>query len=157
MPVQRETISAISSSVTSSRRSWPPDFCFSASWRFPLPELGFELGEPAVAQLGALVEVVLPLGGLDLLAHLLDLLPQGADLLDRPLLGLPLRPHGVGLGLQVRQLAAEVLQPLLARLVLLLLEGRLLDLELHDAAGHLVELLGHGVDLGAEHGRRPRR
>ena len=35
--------------------------------------------------------------------------------------------------------------------VLLLLERRLLDLELHDPAGDRVELLRHRVDLGADH------
>ncbi len=54
--------------------------------------------------------------------------------------------------LQVRQLLAQRLQPLLARLVLLLLEGRLLDLELHHPPGGLVEVGGHGVDLGPDHG-----
>ena len=44
--------------------------------RLLLPELRLELRQLAVAQLGALVEVVLPLGRLDLLAHLLDLLAQ---------------------------------------------------------------------------------
>ena len=39
-------------------------------------------------------------------------------------------------------------------LVLLLLERGLLDLELHHAAGDLVELLGHRVDLGADHRAR---
>ena len=54
--------------------------------------------------------------------------------------------------LEVRGLLAQGLESLLRRLVLLLLERRLLDLELHHLAGDLVELGGHRVDLGADHG-----
>ena len=115
-------------------------------------ELALELGELAVAQLGGAVQVVGALGLLDLPPHLLDLSAHRPQLLDLGLLGLPLRAHRVGLGLQVGELLAQRLQPLLARLVALLLERRLFDLELHDAARHLVELLRHRVDLGADHG-----
>ena len=55
-------------------------------------------------------------------------------------------------GDEIRELLAQGPETLLARPVTILLQSGLLDLELHDPAGHLVELGGHGVDLGADHG-----
>jgi hypothetical protein len=52
------------------------------------------------------------------------------------------------------QLLLEPSQALPQRGVALLLEGLPLDLELHDAAGDLVELSGHRVDLRPEPRRR---
>ena len=88
-----------------------------------------------MAQLGGPVEVVAALGLLGLLADPLDLLPQRLHLVQRLALGLPLGPHRVGLGAQVGQLLAQLLEALLAGRVVLLGERRLLDLEAHDAAG----------------------
>ncbi len=124
-----------------------------ARLRLGLVQRRLELGELAVLELGRPVEVVVALGDLDLPAHLLDLLAQAAHLVDRFALLLPLGAHGVRLPLQVGQLLAQRLEALLRRLVLLLLERRLLDLELHHPAGDLVELGRHRVDLGAHHGR----
>ena len=153
IPVHRATISAISSSVTSSRsRRVPALLLLEALLLAPQPAL--ELRQPAVAQLGGPVEVVAPLGVLDLPAHLLELLAQRLELVDRLALGLPLRAHRVRLGPQVGELLAQRLEPLLARLVLLLLQRRLLDLELHHTARDRVELLRHRVDLGADHRAR---
>ena len=111
-----------------------------------------QLGQLPVAELGGPVEVVGPLGLLRLPLDPLDLLPQRLHPLERLALGLPLGPHGVRFGPQVGQLLAQLLQALLAGCVLLLGQGRLLDLEAHHPAGQLVELGRHGVDLGAEHG-----
>ena len=61
MPVQRATISAMSSAVTSSLRN--PSFAVRA--RLGLRELALELGDRAVAQLGGALEVGLALGALD--------------------------------------------------------------------------------------------
>src|SRR6202035_2713837 len=90
--------------------------------RLLLLELLLELGEAPPAQLGGLVEVVAPLRLLDLQADLLDLLAELPHPLDPLLLGLPLGAQRIGLRLPVRELFAEVLQPLLAGLVFLLLE-----------------------------------
>ena len=88
-----------------------------------------QLGQLAVAQLGGPVEVVVALGLLGLAADLLDLLAQRLHLPQRLPLGLPLRPHGVGLGAQVGQLPAQLLQPGPAGRVRLLGQRRLLDLQ----------------------------
>ena len=105
-------------------------------------------------QLRRAVQVVGALGVLDLLARPLDLLTDPLQLPDGLALGLPLRRHRIGLFLQLRELPAQGLQTRLARLVRLLGERGLLDLELHDTAGDLVELLGHRVDLGPHHRAR---
>ena len=111
MPVQRETISAISSSVTTSRSSRALALLVVELLLLGLqPPL--ELGQPAVAQLGGAVEVVVALGLLGLAPHLLELLAQLLHLADRLALGLPLGPHRVGLGAQVGELLAQLLQPL---------------------------------------------
>ena len=82
-------------------------------------------------------------GGLDLL---LDL----ADAGDHRLLQLPVGPHGVGLLAQRRQLLGDRVAAGRRARVGLGLERLLLDLELHDAPLHDVELGGHGVDLDAQ-------
>ena len=72
-------------------------------------------------------------------------------MLQRLPLGLPLGPHRVGLGAQVGQLLAQLLQPGLAGRVVLLGQRRLLDLQPGHPPGQLVELGRHRVDLGAQH------
>src|SRR5207253_7836100 len=89
-----------------------------------------------------------------LLLRLVDVLADLAQALDRLLLGLPLRAQRIRLLALLRELLLEALQPLARRRVGLLLEGLALDLELHDLAVDLVELLGLRVDLGPEPGRR---
>jgi len=105
-------------------------------------EPALELGQPAVSQLDGTIEVIAPLGVLDVAPDLLDLLPQCLELVDRLPFGLPLRRHRVGLCSQVGELLAQALQPAAAGLVGLLAQRGLLDLELHHAAGDRVELLG---------------
>src|SRR3954447_16957485 len=117
-------------------------------------QLALEVRQPPVAQLGGAVEVVGALRLLDLAADLLDLLAQRLQALDRLALGLPLGGHRVGLCAQVGELLAQCLEALAAGRVGLLPERGLLDLELHHAARDLVELRGHRVDLGADHGAR---
>ena len=119
---------------------------------FLLRQLLLQLRQPAVLQLGGLVQVVLALGALDVGVHLLDLLAQLLHLADGALLLLPLGLHAAELVAQFLQLTLHVLQLALGELVVLLGQRRLLDLLLHDFPGNLVHLLGHGVDLGADHG-----
>ena len=151
MPVQAETISAISSSVTTSRssRCWP---CFGGQLLLLGRQPPFQLGQAAVAQLGGPVEVVGPLGLLGLVADLLQLLAQLLHPADGLALGLPLGPHRVGLGAQVGQLPPQLLQAGLAGRVGLLGQRRLLDLQPRHPAGQLVQLGRHRVDLGAQPG-----
>ena len=105
-----------------------------------------------MAEFGRLVEVVGAFRGLAGVAGLLQLLARGANLLDHAFLSLPLQPHGVGVRAQIGQLPAQRLEALEARLVLLLLERGLLDLQAHDLARDLVEFGRHGVHLRADRG-----
>jgi hypothetical protein len=118
-----------------------------------LTEPRLEVGKPAVAQLGGPLEVVGALGLFQVTAQALDLLAHRAHPVDGRLLGLPLGAHGVGALLEVGHFSAQLRQTVLGGAVLFLSQGRLLDLQLHHPAGDLVQLLGHGVDLGADHGR----
>ena len=93
------------------------------------------------------LEVAAPLGGRQLVAQLLELLLQLGGARELALLGLPLRGQLGGALLQLGELAAQALQPVLRGAVALLLERRLLDPELEDAAVELVDLLGLAVDL----------
>ena len=69
---------------------------------------------------------------------------------DRVLLELPVRDHAVALFLQRLQLGFERVEPLLARVVVLLGERGALDLELADAPLDHVDLERHRVDLDAQ-------
>ena len=115
-------------------------------------QLLLELGELAVLQSRGLVQVVLVLRLLDLLLDGLDLLPELLDLVDALLLVLPVGLHLVEGVPEGGELLADLHEMLQSRLVRLLGEGRLLDLQLHDLPGDLVHLRGHGVHLGLDHG-----
>ena len=105
-----------------------------------------------MAQLGGLVEVVLALGLLGLVARLLYLRAQGADLRDILLLILILGAQRALFFLEVSELFSERCQPFSAGVVLFVLERRLLDLQLHDTARNIVEFGRHGVDVRPDHG-----
>ena len=110
-------------------------------------QLFLQLGQSAVLQLRRLVQVVLPLGFLDLFIDLLDLL---TDLLD-PFYGLlfifPL-DFLVGILLfQVRQFFLQMLQTLFAKPVFFFFQRRLLNLHLHDFAPQLVKLRRHRIQF----------
>ena len=96
-------------------------------------------------------EVVGALGLIGFEADPLDLLAQRLHLLQRLTLGLPLGPHRICLGAQIGKLLAQLFQALLAGLVLLFGQRRLLDLETSHPSCQLVELGRHRVDLGAQH------
>ena len=70
-------------------------------------ELLFQLRKLAVLELGHLVEVVGALGGLDLLADLVDLLADLAGGLDPAPFRLPLGLQGVPFGFQISQLLLQ--------------------------------------------------
>ncbi len=117
-------------------------------------ELALETGDHAIAELAGAGEVALALRDLDLHAGLVELFLQALDVLDRFLLLLPFGGEDVGLLLELGEVVLQGLQPVLRRGVGFLLERRLLDLELHDAAVELVELFRLGVDLHAQARRR---
>ena len=115
-------------------------------------QLLLELGELPVFQGRSLVEVVLVLGLFDLLLDGFDLLPELLNLVDALLLVLPVGLHGVEGVPEGGELLADLHQVFEGRLIGLLAEGRLLDLQLHDLPGDLVHLRGHGVYLRLDHG-----
>ncbi len=149
MPVHLLTTAAISSLSTSSLSSAP----LACSWRtrsLAAWQVALQLAHLAVAQLGGLLQVVVALGRLDLDAHLVDLLFQRLHLGDGIALGLPARGQLGALLLEVGQRLLQFGQPVLAGLVLLLLERLALDLQLHHLAVDLVQRLRLGVDLHAQ-------
>ena len=109
-----------------------------------------EFGDAPVLQLGHLREIAPAARGIELELHLLELVLHRSRALQRGLLGLPdLLEVGVFL-LEAREGLLERGEALARRLVLLLLQRDLLDLELDDAPLELVERLGLGVDLHAD-------
>ena len=150
MPVHLETISAISSSVTLflSRRvspvSWPRRRQ-PASSRAPgiFPYWSSDMRARSWPRRAASRSM----------ARALQLFLDRGLALHGGLLGLPDLVQVRVLPLQRLELGLQVREPLLRRVVGLLLQGHLLDLELDDAAVEPVHLLGLGVDLHAQAGR----
>ena len=142
----------MSSSSTSSLMSRRPPVALRL--RLQLAQLALEPGQGPVLQLGGAIQVVGPHGLVDLELDLLDALAELPRLLDGRLLALPLLAQGLGLLLELRQLPLDLLQAVARGGVGLLLQRLALDLELENAAGDLVQLRRHGVDLGAQPGRR---
>src|SRR2546430_926070 len=115
-----------------------------------LGEALLELGDLAVAQLRRALEVGLALGALGLAVRLLEALLDLAGLRDGLLLALPYGLHGRRGLAQLGQLALDRLAAGLRRLVLLLRQRLVLDLELHHPALDLVDLRRQRVDLDAQ-------
>ena len=120
--------------------------------RLHFHELSLEFGNPPVADLGRPVQIVVALGRFQIAPGRFQLLANLLYLTDRALFLLPLMAHDVHPGAEIGQFAVQLLESFPAGLVLLLLQGGLLDLQLHQAAVHLVEFLRHAVHLGADHG-----
>jgi len=112
-----------------------------------LGELLLELRDLAVAQLGRPLQIGGAFGALGFVVRLLEALLELAHLPDRILLGLPLSLHRRRAFAQLCQLALDRLAPLDRARVLLLLQRRQLDLELHHATVDLVDLGRQRVDL----------
>ena len=110
-------------------------------------EFLFHLGDAAVAQLGGLGQVTVALGALGLPAQRLQLLLELADDVDGVLLVLPAGGQFSELLFLVGQLGAQLLQPLLGRLVLFFGQRHLFDLEPTDQPFDLVDFDGPRVDL----------
>jgi hypothetical protein len=110
-------------------------------------DLLLELGNLAVAQLGRLLEVAPALRVGHGRAGRLRVLLGLADGHDRGLLGLPLVLEPRRLLAQLGQLRVQAREPLARDVVGFAGHRHPLDLELHDAPLHFVELRGHRVDL----------
>ena len=119
-------------------------------------QLPAQAGEFPVLQLGGALQVSGPGGPVGLHAGILDLLLDRPDRLDLVLLVLPMGGQAVQFLGDLGHLLSHSLHPSLRTLVRLFAQRAGFDLQLAQAAGQGVDLLGHGVDLDAEPGRRPR-
>ena len=113
-------------------------------------DLRLEFRDAAVLQFRRHRVVAGSLGLFHFDPHALELLLELPAGLDRFFLLLPMRAELQVLFLEVGEVLLELLQPLLRGLVLLLAKGLAFDLELHDAAAHLVQFRRHRVDLHAQ-------
>ena len=113
-------------------------------------ELLLELWQLAVLEFRHAVEVVGALGGFHLAVHAVNLFLDGADAQDGVLLRLPLGLELALLLLEFLLLLRDLLELLLGGFIRLLLQGLLLDLQLHDLTADLIERLRHGFDLRAQ-------
>mmetsp|Transcript_65540 Transcript_65540/g.133099 ORF Transcript_65540/g.133099 Transcript_65540/m.133099 type:complete len:266 (+) Transcript_65540:1146-1943(+) len=111
-----------------------------------------QVGDGEVAQVSDLRRVTVALRDLDLPVDLLQLVLHAADLVHARLLLLVLHAQRRELLLDVRQLRAHAVAPLLAGLVLLVGQRGLFDLQLQLAALQLVHQLRLGVELHAHVG-----
>ena len=115
-------------------------------------QLLFQLGNPAVLQLRGPVQVVLPLGLLQRGVGGLQLLAELLDLADGVFFVFPLGLLGVELVPQFGQLLPDLGQMLLGQGIILFFQGGLFDFVLDDLPLDHVQLGGHGVNFGADHG-----
>ena len=137
--------SASTSSFRYSRRLW-----ICGEPLLVLADLPLQLRDPAVAELGGLLQVAPPGGLLHLAPERLDLGLPALDLLDRAFSACHCAFIAAALLLELGESPARRLAPLAAGLVLLLEQRLALDLELDDPALDLVDLLRQGVDLDPE-------
>ena len=119
---------------------------------FGLGELLLEVRQVGVLQARGLFVLIVALGLFDLGVQVVNVRLEGLDLLDAVFLGLPAGLLLVEAVLELGELLRELFEPVARELVVLFLEGHLLDLHLHDAAAQVVELRRHGVDLRTDHG-----
>ena len=156
MPVQRETISAMSSPSTSSLSSAPS--CCRRFLLLRLPQLLLQLDQRAVLQLGRAVQVVGALACSISTFGLVDLLAQVGD---RSAASRARPPSGERsasrFSLRSASSFSRFFESLSRRGVFLLAQRLALDLELHDAALGLVQLDRHRGHLHAQLATPPRR
>ena len=113
-------------------------------------QLFLQLRQAAVLDLRGQVQVAGALGGFVLAAGLLKLAVEDGNGVDGGLFVLPARFEFGGLFAQIGQLALEVFEALARGLVLLLAQGGLLNLQLHDLPFQLVNLRRHGIQFHAQ-------
>ena len=107
-----------------------------------------------MAQLSSAIQIIGAFSLLNLPLDLLDLFAQLTDLANGLLFGSPLGPHSAALFLEISQFLPQMFEPFLARLIFLLGEGCLFNLQLHHAPSHFVQLGRHGINLRPNHGAR---
>ena len=133
----------------------PQEAVFAAAFLgngFFLFQLLLQLRQLAVLQLGGAVQIVGALRLLDFGVDALDFLPEAGDLADGFLFGFPTGFHGVeGIPL-LGQFLLDFIEMDLGEGVFFLLQGGLLDFQLHDVAADIVQLGGEGIDLRADEG-----
>ena len=117
-----------------------------------LGQLFLQVWQLAVLQLAGLGVIAVAGGFFDLGLGGFHLGAQVLHLADGVLLVLPLGLLAVKAVPQLGQLLLQRGQPLPGKLVGLLLQAGLLDLQLGDAAVQIVQLGGHRVHLGLDHG-----
>ena len=110
-------------------------------------DAALEFGNATEANFGGNVQVGL---ALELRAQLLKLFLQAADGVDGLLLCFPVHLHLVHLRVQQRQFIHQRVESFLRRVVGLVGERDLLDLQLQDAPLHDVDLGWHRIDLDAQ-------
>ena len=118
--------------------------------RFLRLDLALEFRDAAVLQLRRPRVVALALRRFHVAPEAVEFFLQARRLRDRRLLLGPVGRQAALFLLQVGELLLELRQAVLRGLVGFLAQGLALDLELHDAALHFVELGRHRVDLHAQ-------
>jgi len=86
------------------------------------------------------------------MADFFEVFPERLDLLNGLFFRFPLGTLGIHTRPEFRQLFLKGFEPLLACLVPLFFQGRLLYFKLHGPAGGLVNIRRHRIDLRANHG-----
>ena len=107
-----------------------------------------QLRQLTVLKLCRFFQVIILLRLLDLPVHILDLFTKLLDLFHRVFFVVPLGLLCIEGIPELRQLLLQRLQPFLAQIVGLLLQCGFLDLHLHDLSALLIQLGGHGIQLG---------
>ena len=121
---------------------------------FLLLQLLLQLRQTAILQLRCLLQVIVLLGGLDLLVQALDLLTDLLQLLHRVFLIVPACFLRVKRIPQLSQLLLQICQTLLAQFIRFFFQCSLLNLQLHDLSAHLIQLCRHGIQLCLDQGTR---
>ena len=121
-----------------------------AQARLRLADLLLQRGDLAVLDLGGAVQVARARGAVQLHLELVQPLLAPAQVRDHRLLALPLRLHPRRALAQLGDLLVHAGQAVAALRVALALQGVALDLQLHGAPLHLVDLLRQRIDLDAQ-------
>ena len=144
MPVQRETIWAIFSSVTASLTKAALFFSSISRMRFSRD------GNLAIGEFAGAGEIAAALRDLNFLARGIQSFLQALDIGDGFLLFLPFGGERGGSLFQLAQIMLQRGQPVLRGAVVFFLEGFALDLQLHDAAVEFVQCFRLGIHLHAQ-------
>ena len=114
-----------------------------------LPDRLFCLRNLSVVDFRSTVEITGPRGPVGFASELLHVRPEGLNLLDDVLLGLPPSFHALAFLTKFGKLDFDRLLSFTGGSLRLVLQGLSLDLELNDPALDFIDLLGQRVDLDA--------